>query len=100
MAKKYSVLGWPLERDVAWIDLVQLSSKSTNHAVIDQDMLNKINCKHNIVVDYVSWLSKYLDLGLVEFVRPLLTAKQVSMYKLKGDNQCSCEFIVMEGWSH
>ena len=37
-----------------WIDLVQLSSKTTNHAVIDQDMLHKISGEKDLVVDYIS----------------------------------------------
>ena len=46
---------------VAWVDLVQLSSKTTN-AVIDQNVLTKISKNRTLVVRYIERLSKHLEM--------------------------------------
>ncbi len=111
--------------ELAWVDLIQLSSSTTNN-VIDHSKLATIITHHDVVLDYMLRISAHLSvfdetaipclyiagrppqksfnevktMGVVQLVKTVSILHHINMYRMNGEGLCSREFCVLEDRVH
>ena len=111
--------------ELAWVDLIQLSSNTTND-VIDQQMMLKISTDDDVVLDYMKRVSDHLSvfdedafpciyiagkppqksfdkakkMGIVQLVQRVSSIHHISMYRMIGEGFCDREFFALENRAH